>query len=94
MAQAYVYLLNSRRDPKWLRLTACLVMYVYQSLVYLRHANTIPLFSLVETAQVACLLRELYVYSVVAISNPLTIAKVDWYVSHLIPQHNKLNLPL
>ncbi|KAK7690403.1 hypothetical protein QCA50_007061 [Cerrena zonata] len=59
MAQAYVYLLNSRRDPKWLRFTACTVV-------------------LVETAQVACLLRELYVYSVIAIANPLTITQIDW----------------
>ncbi|KAK7677709.1 hypothetical protein QCA50_019261 [Cerrena zonata] len=62
MAQAYVYLLNSRRDPKWLRFTACTVV-------------------LVETAQVACLLRELYVYSVIAIANPLTITQIDWSVT-------------
>lgn len=80
MAQAYVYLLNSRRDPKWLRWLACLVMCVHSFNTSLSCQADLIIFSLVETAQAACLLRELYVYSVVAISNPLTITKIDWWV--------------
>ena len=80
IAQAYVYTQNWGRDPMWMKCLAVAVMYVVLVRLSDRdtHTPSIPFDSLLETVHTVFVQRMQYFYSVLAITDPVGIIKIDW----------------